>query len=81
LRNAIAGTKDFPGVTGNITIDSQRNANKSAVIITIKNGEFHYLEMIEPKSSYKDRIQIRYDLIRFVWGRRPHCPKLRRYPR
>ncbi|MBI5863407.1 MAG: ABC transporter substrate-binding protein [Planctomycetes bacterium] len=33
LRDAIAGTKDFPGVTGSITIDSKRNAVKSAVVV------------------------------------------------
>jgi branched-chain amino acid transport system substrate-binding protein len=51
LRDAIAGTKDFPAVTGKITINPERNANKSAVIITIKNGALHYFETIEPKSS------------------------------
>jgi branched-chain amino acid transport system substrate-binding protein len=51
LRDAIAGTKDFPGVTGKITINPERNANKSAVIITIKNGAPHYFETIEPKST------------------------------
>jgi branched-chain amino acid transport system substrate-binding protein len=51
LRDAIAETKDFPGVTGKITINAERNANKSAVIITIKNGALHYFETIEPKSS------------------------------
>jgi branched-chain amino acid transport system substrate-binding protein len=51
LRDAIAGTKDFPGVTGKITINPERNANKSAVIITIKNGALHYFGTIEPKST------------------------------
>jgi branched-chain amino acid transport system substrate-binding protein len=51
LRDAIAGTKDFPGVTGKITINPERNADKSAVIITIKNGALHYFETIEPKST------------------------------
>ena len=49
--NAIACTKDFPGVTGQITINPERNANKSAVIITIKNGALHYFGTIEPKST------------------------------
>ncbi len=48
LRDAIAGTRDFPGVTGNITIDAQRNATKSAVILTVKNGRFEYVETIAP---------------------------------
>jgi len=51
VRDAIAGTKDFPAVTGKITINPERNANKSAVIITIKNGALHYFETIEPKST------------------------------
>lgn len=33
LRAAIAATKDFPGVTGDITINSQRDAVKSAVVV------------------------------------------------
>ncbi len=38
LRDAIAATKDFPAVTGNITIDAKRNAVKAAVIVQM-NGE------------------------------------------
>jgi branched-chain amino acid transport system substrate-binding protein len=48
IRDAIAATKDFPGVTGRITIDANRNASKSAVIVTIKNGQFKYVETIAP---------------------------------
>jgi branched-chain amino acid transport system substrate-binding protein len=48
IRDAIAATKDFPGVTGNITIDAERNASKSAVIVTIKDGAFKYVETIAP---------------------------------
>ncbi|MCE2654544.1 MAG: ABC transporter substrate-binding protein, partial [Planctomycetaceae bacterium] len=33
LAEAINSTKDFPGVTGNITIDEQRNARKAAVMV------------------------------------------------
>jgi len=51
LRDAIASTKDFPGVTGKITINPERNANKSAVIITIKDGALHYFGTIEPKAA------------------------------
>ena len=35
LRDAIESTKDFAGVTGQITIDKQHNAVKSAVIVKI----------------------------------------------
>ncbi|MES1180276.1 MAG: ABC transporter substrate-binding protein, partial [Verrucomicrobiota bacterium] len=48
IRDAIAATKDFPGVTGLITIDADRNASKSAVIVTIKDGQFKYVETIAP---------------------------------
>ncbi|MBV9642118.1 MAG: ABC transporter substrate-binding protein [Verrucomicrobia bacterium] len=48
LRNAIARTKDFPGVSGHITIDAQRNASKPAVILAIKDQQVHYLEKINP---------------------------------
>lgn len=33
LRDAIAATKDFPGVTGDITINAKRDASKSAVVV------------------------------------------------
>jgi branched-chain amino acid transport system substrate-binding protein len=48
IRDAIAAEKDFPGVTGIITMDANRNASKPAVIVTIKNGEFKYVETIAP---------------------------------
>jgi branched-chain amino acid transport system substrate-binding protein len=48
LRDAIAATKDFQGVTGKITLDEKRNANKPAVILTIKDGKFKYMETVEP---------------------------------
>lgn len=33
LRDAIAATKNFPGVTGDITINAKRDATKSAVVV------------------------------------------------
>jgi branched-chain amino acid transport system substrate-binding protein len=48
VRDALAATKNFPGVTGSITIDAERNASKPAVILTIKNGQFSYVETIAP---------------------------------
>jgi branched-chain amino acid transport system substrate-binding protein len=47
IRDAIATTKDFPGVTGTITIDKDRNAVKPAVIETVKEGKFHYFTTID----------------------------------
>jgi branched-chain amino acid transport system substrate-binding protein len=48
LRDAIAGTKNFDGVTGTITISPERNATKSAVILTINNGKLVPTETIRP---------------------------------
>ena len=48
LRDALAATKDFAGVTGRTTIDAQRNASKSAVIVTVTDGKFAYVETIAP---------------------------------
>ena len=48
LRNALAATKDFPGVTGTFTLDANRNPAKSAIITRIENGRFTYLETVEP---------------------------------
>lgn len=48
LRDALAETKNFPGVTGNITIDEERNAIKPAVILQVKGSEFDYVTTVKP---------------------------------
>ena len=48
LRNAIAATKDHQGITGKITLDEQRNAPKAAVILTVKDGRFKFVETVTP---------------------------------
>ena len=48
LRDAIAATKDFKGITGNITLDEKRNASKSAVMMTIAGGAFKFMEIVAP---------------------------------
>ena len=48
LAAAIAATKDFPGVTGKITIDKDRNAVKQAVILQIKGGQSVFVTSIAP---------------------------------
>jgi branched-chain amino acid transport system substrate-binding protein len=50
IRAAVQDTEGFPGVSGKITIGKDRNAVKSAVILTIKDGSLKYAETIEPKS-------------------------------
>jgi branched-chain amino acid transport system substrate-binding protein len=48
IRDELAKTKDFSGVTGKITINDQRNAIKPAVILEIKGGQFKYKETVAP---------------------------------
>lgn len=48
VRDALAATKDFAGITGNITIDKDRNATKPAVILQVKDGKFKFVETINP---------------------------------
>lgn len=48
IRDAIATTKDFVGATGNITLDVNGDAVKSAVINKVVNGKFEYFKTIEP---------------------------------
>jgi branched-chain amino acid transport system substrate-binding protein len=50
LRDALAQTKDFGGVTGIITIDADRNAIKPAVVLKLQDAAFIYQERIQPKS-------------------------------
>lgn len=48
LRDAIAATSNHEGVTGRISIDQDRNASKPAVILTIANGGFQFVETVQP---------------------------------
>jgi branched-chain amino acid transport system substrate-binding protein len=48
VRDALAQTRDFPGVTGRITIDAQRNAVKPAVVLRVVDGQLQYVETIAP---------------------------------
>ena len=44
----IAATKDFPGVSGKITIDDERNARKSIVVLKIDGGKVQFFQKVEP---------------------------------
>ncbi|MGZ9175055.1 MAG: ABC transporter substrate-binding protein, partial [Candidatus Binatia bacterium] len=48
LRNAIATTKDFKGITGIISLNEERNAVKSAVVLELRDKKFVYKETIAP---------------------------------
>ncbi|MEP6924233.1 MAG: ABC transporter substrate-binding protein [Pyrinomonadaceae bacterium] len=43
LRDSIAATSAFPGVTGNITLDKDRNAIKPAVVLELNPAEKKYI--------------------------------------
>ncbi|HYH97157.1 ABC transporter substrate-binding protein, partial [Hyalangium sp.] len=48
LRDAIAATKDFPGVAGKITINAKRDAEKQAVVLKVENGKTRFVATVEP---------------------------------
>ena len=48
LRDALATTRDFDGVTGRISIDQNRNAAKPGVILRIDNGAPEMVKRIIP---------------------------------
>ncbi|HET9626441.1 MAG TPA: ABC transporter substrate-binding protein [Kofleriaceae bacterium] len=48
LAKAIAETRDFPAVTGKITLDKDRNPVKSAVVVVMRGGQPRYATRIEP---------------------------------
>lgn len=48
IREALAATKDFAAVTGNITLNEKHDAVKSAVIIEMKDGKQTYKATVNP---------------------------------
>ena len=51
LREALAQTKDFNGVTGVISMDADRNAVKPAVVLKLEDLKFIYQETIQPSET------------------------------
>lgn len=49
LREALAQTKNFTGVTGVISMDANRNAVKPAVVLKLMDVAFIYQETIQPQ--------------------------------
>jgi branched-chain amino acid transport system substrate-binding protein len=49
LREALAQTKNFAGVTGVISMDAERNAVKPAVVLKLQDLRFIYQETIQPQ--------------------------------
>lgn len=48
IRDALAATKDYEGVTGVISLDENGDATKDAIIKTIENGQFKYMATVHP---------------------------------
>ena len=48
IRDEIAKTKDFSGVTGKISMNAERNAVKSAVVVQVENEKRKYVTTINP---------------------------------
>ncbi len=48
LRDIFATTKDFPGITGSITIDENRNAVKPAIFLTIEDRQYKFVGKVLP---------------------------------
>lgn len=48
IRDEIAKTKDFPGVTGKITLNEERNAVKSAVVVQVEDEKRKFVTTIQP---------------------------------
>src|SRR5712671_5186998 len=50
IRDALAKTKDYRGVTGDITMDDKRNATKPAVVLKVgKGGKYEFSGRIQPE--------------------------------
>jgi branched-chain amino acid transport system substrate-binding protein len=48
VRDALADTRDFEGVTGRITMDAERNPIKPAVILQVSGGRFRFVTSVAP---------------------------------
>ncbi len=48
LRDALASTRDFPGVTGAITMDANRNPMKLPVILKVEGGRPRFAASVAP---------------------------------
>ena len=52
IREALAQTKDYKGVTGDITMDEHRNATKPAVVLKVgKGGKYEFSGRIQPEGA------------------------------
>jgi len=48
IRDNLAKIKDFKGVTGNITMDENRDAVKSAVVVQVEGANYKFISSVSP---------------------------------
>ncbi|MCP4351458.1 MAG: ABC transporter substrate-binding protein [Desulfobacterales bacterium] len=48
IRDALARTRSFKGVTGTISFDANGDPVKNAIIMEVRNGKPHYFKTVEP---------------------------------
>ena len=48
VRDALAKVKDYEAVTGKITIDANRNATKSAVVLQVQGKDNKFVTSVAP---------------------------------
>ncbi|MEL7566017.1 MAG: ABC transporter substrate-binding protein [Dehalobacterium sp.] len=48
IKDALAATKDFTGITGNLSMDENHNPVKAAVILEMKDGKQTFREKVQP---------------------------------
>jgi branched-chain amino acid transport system substrate-binding protein len=51
IRDALAATKNYPGASGTITIDAERNAQKPIVVLKIEGGKTHFIASVDPNAA------------------------------
>lgn len=50
IRQALAATRDFAGVTGRITMGPDRNPRKAAMVVQIRDNAFRLFQTLEPEA-------------------------------
>ena len=58
VRDALASTAGFPGVTGTITMDADRNPVKPAVILKVEGGSSATRRRFRPEAGRTDRFPV-----------------------
>jgi branched-chain amino acid transport system substrate-binding protein len=48
IRDALAATRDFPGVAGTINLDANRDAVKQAVVLKVEGGTTRFVTTVQP---------------------------------